>query len=317
MKSMATCLIVCITIIGLRSARSQTGSDYYLQLHVGNYLQLHTAGNLSGWNPRTTTYAIIDTESISGQQWYKERAFEVSDDGYYSSEFRMLWLAKDPSGNLVIGAVSGGPSSLDSAIILPVPGPYFENDSRLPGYAVSYPYSNYFMTDSTISNTETVNVPAGTFTNCIEKVETHYDSLGSLIFREYHYFAFGVGMVKNVRDVPVSSAHVDELVQYAGAPTSAPKMASSGGPESFRLYQNYPNPFNPSTKIRYMLPASTRVRLTVYNALGQEVAQLVQGLQDAGYHEVTFDAAPLAGGVYFCRITANAYISIVKMLLIK
>jgi hypothetical protein len=77
-------------------------------------------------------------------------------------------------------------------------------------------------------------------------------------------------------------------------------------PASFILEQNYPNPFNPSTTIRYTLPEASYVTLSVFNALGQEVATLVQGEVDAGDHEVVFDAAGLASGAYVYRVTAGA-----------
>ena len=61
-------------------------------------------------------------------------------------------------------------------------------------------------------------------------------------------------------------------------------------PSTFVLEQNYPNPFNPSTKIRFSIPVETEVRLNVYNALGQEVAEIVNSRLKEGYHEVNFDA---------------------------
>jgi hypothetical protein len=75
-----------------------------------------------------------------------------------------------------------------------------------------------------------------------------------------------------------------------------------GIPLEFRLFQNFPNPFNPTTIIRYGLPARSYVNLTVFNSLGQQVGVLVNGETEAGYHEVKFDGANLASGVYFYTI---------------
>ena len=83
------------------------------------------------------------------------------------------------------------------------------------------------------------------------------------------------------------------------------------------LQQNYPNPFNPSTTIRYGLPNKSAVRLSVFNTLGQNVSTLVNGEQEAGYHEVKFDAAGLSSGVYFYRLESGAYVQTRKLLLIR
>ena len=85
----------------------------------------------------------------------------------------------------------------------------------------------------------------------------------------------------------------------------------------FSLHQNYPNPFNPNTVIGYHLPQSSLVTLSVYDALGREIAKLVQGRQSEGVHKVTFDASALASGVYFYRIEAGSFNQLKKMLLIK
>ena len=73
-------------------------------------------------------------------------------------------------------------------------------------------------------------------------------------------------------------------------------------PMLFDLEQNFPNPFNPATQIGYSLQESMRVRLRVYDLLGREVATLVDGLQSAGNHEVTFNAGNLPSGLYMYRI---------------
>ncbi len=82
-------------------------------------------------------------------------------------------------------------------------------------------------------------------------------------------------------------------------------MVAVAAPEKFEVYQNFPNPFNPTTAISYQLSAVSRVSLTVYNLLGQEVASLVDGDRLAGYHQEMWDATRCASGVYVYRLIAT------------
>jgi hypothetical protein len=88
-------------------------------------------------------------------------------------------------------------------------------------------------------------------------------------------------------------------------------------PAQFSLYQNYPNSFNPSTSITYQLPINTFVVLKVYDALGKEIEILVNKLQSAGYHSITFSAGNLPSGVYFYRLQAGTYTDTKKLLVLK
>ncbi|MGB2958622.1 MAG: T9SS type A sorting domain-containing protein, partial [Bacteroidota bacterium] len=88
-------------------------------------------------------------------------------------------------------------------------------------------------------------------------------------------------------------------------------------PSAFSLAQNYPNPFNPETSISYALPVDTRVTLSVFNALGQEVANLVDGEMLAGVHSVKWNASGLASGVYFYRIAAEGFVETKRLILTK
>ncbi len=88
-------------------------------------------------------------------------------------------------------------------------------------------------------------------------------------------------------------------------------------PVSFQLAQNYPNPFNPTTNIRFDLNGLGHVSLKVYNLLGQEVATLVDGRLQAGTYEVPFDAAELASGVYFYKLSSSTLTETRKMVLLK
>jgi hypothetical protein len=88
-------------------------------------------------------------------------------------------------------------------------------------------------------------------------------------------------------------------------------------PGSFRLEESYPNPFNPTTTIRFGLPQRSHVTLTVFNALGQQVEELVNGDIDAGTHEVKFDGSRLASGVYFYRLQAREHMQTRKLVLMR
>jgi hypothetical protein len=85
----------------------------------------------------------------------------------------------------------------------------------------------------------------------------------------------------------------------------------------YKLQQNYPNPFNPATTIRYALPQAGWVTLRVYNVLGQEVATLVDELQNAGEHALRFNGANLSSGVYFYRLETRSFVDTRKMVLVK
>ena len=88
-------------------------------------------------------------------------------------------------------------------------------------------------------------------------------------------------------------------------------------PSSFGLEQNYPNPFNPTTTIRFSIPVETEVRLNVYNALGQEVAEIINSRLKEGYHDVDFDAGSLTSGIYFYRLEADKFVDVKKMIILK
>ena len=90
-----------------------------------------------------------------------------------------------------------------------------------------------------------------------------------------------------------------------------------GLPTEFSLAQNYPNPFNPSTNIQFALPAAGKVKLQIFNILGQDVATLINGRMEAGYHQVAFDASSHPSGIYFYRITTENGSATRKMVFLK
>jgi len=101
----------------------------------------------------------------------------------------------------------------------------------------------------------------------------------------------------STHSVPDSSAQRDHL-----------------SPKSFHMCQNFPNPFNPSTSIRYEIPASGRVTVTIFNILGEELATLVDAVQSPGIYTITWEGDNSISGVFLCRIRFQNSVQRIKML---
>ena len=319
MKSAVLFSAVCMLIFVSEFSFSQTGSDYYLPLSVGNQLNLHTIEG-TNWGYRETIFSIEGSDLISGRQCFRQLGKEISDFNGQIDTIHIFWLRKDSVGNVIMSAVStNGSANPDSAVVINFN--FFPNEYLTVGYSRMYSFGDISQ-DSVLSVTETVITSAGTFNNCIEILETKFDSLGIPIFYEHHYYANGVGMVKNVRTLPVSEVHTDDLVSYIA--TGLNDDVTDQTPDDFILFQNYPNPFNPSTTIKYTIPNVTlsgvegsRVQLKVYDLLGKEVATLVNEEKPSGNYEVEFDASRLTSGIYFYQLKSGSYLETKKMVMMK
>jgi len=119
----------------------------------------------------------------------------------------------------------------------------------------------------------------------------------------------------NVTPVAQSWAGLDNIRLINSGATAVAERETN--PAVFSLAQNYPNPFNPSTNISYTLQSSGKVRLSVYDLSGREIAVLVDRIESAGSHRVAFSGAGLTSGIYFYKLqTANEVIT-KKMVLAK
>jgi hypothetical protein len=122
------------------------------------------------------------------------------------------------------------------------------------------------------------------------------------------------------RVVAVKGADTSAYSNEATTPVSV-REVSNLTPDEFALAQNYPNPFNPSTKIEYSLPVESKVVLEVYSTLGEKVATLFSGTQNAGVYEATFDARNLNSGLYIVRMEAKSaaqnFVQVRKMIFMK
>jgi Secretion system C-terminal sorting domain len=115
-----------------------------------------------------------------------------------------------------------------------------------------------------------------------------------------------------------SAAENDSLTTWLmNGRVLAVKQRPGPRPIKYELAQNYPNPFNPTTNINYTVPRKGFVTLRVYNVLGQEVATLFSGVQNAGNYVASFNAARFASGVYFYRLQSGNVSITKKLMLMK
>lgn len=88
-------------------------------------------------------------------------------------------------------------------------------------------------------------------------------------------------------------------------------------PKKVSLFQNYPNPFNPTTQIKFALPSRELVQLKVYDLTGKLVSTLIDEIESAGEHTITFHSNKLSSGMYIYQLKAGNKILSKKMLFIK
>jgi hypothetical protein len=111
--------------------------------------------------------------------------------------------------------------------------------------------------------------------------------------------------------------YIDDFVFTSLEPVSVENEGDVKVPLTFGLEQNYPNPFNPSTKITFGVPVKSHIVMKVFNALGSEVAILVNEEKPAGTYELTWNAEQLPSGIYFYRLQAGGFVETKKMVLMK
>ncbi len=101
------------------------------------------------------------------------------------------------------------------------------------------------------------------------------------------------------------------------SPTAVNSVEDGLTPQEFALFQNYPNPFNPTTTIRFGITEKSIVKIILFNAIGEEVAIVLNEEKESGYHQVEFNASTLPSGVYFYQLQAGSFVETKKMVLLR
>ncbi|UCH63248.1 MAG: T9SS type A sorting domain-containing protein [Fidelibacterota bacterium] len=153
------------------------------------------------------------------------------------------------------------------------------------------------------------------------------DSL-SIPYYVYHFLQKGSfayeGRVDTAEIEAWDEARIDpiKLAAYLDYQVGVRPDPMGLAPDGYILHQNFPNPFNPVSTIRYELPQADNVSLIVYDILGREVARLVEGYLEPGYHQIQWDGRDRDGGevptgVYIARLVTTEYSKSIKMVLLK
>jgi hypothetical protein len=205
--------------------------------------------------------------------------------------------ADDQSQTLYFGAALDKNISLESFSLPPVP-PIGSFDVRIPGgYRVSEK-------DNVTIEVQASYYPVSvTVTNLKSNQKFNYvlQEIANGKITATHSIIDGETIL--IVDPKVSSLRINKQEEI---------------PDSYNLVQNYPNPFNPVTTIQFSLPENvSNVKLTIYNALGQKIVELVNAALDAGIYEFQWDAKNEATGIYIYELRTEKFLAVKKMLLLK
>lgn len=188
-------------------------------------------------------------------------------------------------------------------------------------YPYAQPFSNWSTVNLSSDNISTNNPFAVGFVvkaDSVTPLVTNYP--GQDDYHSYSYLRTGDGVSTpgwyyiTTSDTAIA---IYLIRAYVSLTVDGVKQEIELTPKNFSLSQNYPNPFNPSTMINFGVPAAGRVKIVVYNQLGQQVAVIANREYPAGNYSVNFNASSLASGVYYYRIETGSFTQTKKMLLLK
>lgn len=132
---------------------------------------------------------------------------------------------------------------------------------------------------------------------------------------KHHYSIINInGRILNFKAVDINGNIIDT---FSIDKSTTGSIKTGAVINNYKLEQNFPNPFNPDTKISFNIPENSQTNLTVYNLLGENVAELVNGFLIAGHYEEYFSGKELASGIYYYRLNAGKYSETRKMVLLK
>ena len=143
-------------------------------------------------------------------------------------------------------------------------------------------------------------------------------SLDNNYFALYNVLSGSKTIITNNQPITLELQSAEgEYLLLAGNSEYIETFVNEPLPTDIELYQNYPNPFNPETTIKFNLPESGFVNLIVFNSIGQQIDELINGVLTGGKHSVTFKSNNLSSGIYFYQLKTQSSTITKKMVLLQ
>lgn len=312
-------LLILIPFLITSQMFAQSASDYY-PLHVGDYWIQHTDSISGEYQPTTFRKDIEAIDLILGEEYSRIRQTRTADDG--SSDSTWYSWVREASTGILLGGF-GETTIVDSATIFDPPLLWLPNEIVNVGHVWEFnaPEMGGHFLFGVISITNTVEVPAGTFDDCIIVGGLIVDTAGDTTQLSNSRYAEGIGEVLNMVYIVSLEYYELKLTEYS-VQLSVDDNNGASSPSHFHLQQNYPNPFNPSTTIRYGLENDSYVKVEIYDMSGKLISTLRNNDQTQGWHSVIWNGTNHQGeqvptGLYFSKVTSNNDVKTIKLMLLK
>jgi Secretion system C-terminal sorting domain len=236
------------------------------------------------------TVSYTDTTTLQGKKYnYRVKGFNAFTQSGYAGPTEVVTILPAPSD--FAGQILESPWSVQLT--------WTDNSNDESGFVIEREIESTGFVPY-----DTVGTDVTSYTDTLVVLETTY---------KYRVFAFTADTISDKSDsLTLKPTGVNDVTEII--------------PTEYNLTQNYPNPFNPSTTIRFALPFESKVRLEIFNVIGELVKVLINDeTMEVGYKEVVFNASNLSSGIYLYRIIAtgntnggeNTYVKTKKMILLK
>ena len=288
------------------SANSQTGSDYYIPLCVGNFTSYYTPEN-GNYGGRISVIHIKKSEIYNQETLYLQEGYELGDYSPNDTNiYHQFWLRKDNYGNILMVAINMEENgNLADAYFLPTPLKLIPNEYLTLGYSRSIIFGDETIHDTVISISATV----GNYTNCIVIRETGITDSINVI--DEMYYAPSIGLVKTQR-----LFHREENHTYTCNITNVLATNCYVGLENELDNKNsislYPNPSNNYVNLKIQNSNNESLTLNIYNTMGSIVKTLRINDKD---NQV--DVSDLTNGIYFMSLSSDNYNAKQKLVINK